>query len=185
MTIIIPRRRGGTWEGVPVEPWCSEWICRMRGGLVHHTIMILAAISLPLLRGACSRPCTNNISKWLVLYQKLQFVPSPKKFRLLGPNQSLTGKSIPQKYFTYRPVQIFKIMFQRFLFCRIWSSAQDHALLDLLLNLVVLFISTRLKTTLVCWKWFVPQLYQFRRSISGGPALQYFYMIHRVRLPFC
>ena len=35
------------------------------------------------------------------------------------------------------------------------------------------------QTTLVCWKWFVPQLYQFRRGISGGPALKYFYMIHR------
>jgi len=34
-------------------------------------------------------------------------------------------------------------------------------------------------TTLVRWKCFVPQLYQFRRDISGGPALEYFYMIHR------
>jgi len=25
----------------------------------------------------------------------------------------------------------------------------------------------------------LPQLYQFRRGISGGPALEYFYMIHR------
>jgi len=35
------------------------------------------------------------------------------------------------------------------------------------------------QTTLFWWKWFVPQLYQFRRGISGGPALKYFYMIHR------
>jgi len=35
------------------------------------------------------------------------------------------------------------------------------------------------QTTLVWWKWFVPQLYQFRRGISGGPALKYFCMIHR------
>ena len=28
-------------------------------------------------------------------------------------------------------------------------------------------------------KSFVPQLYQFRRGISGGPAFKYFYMIHR------
>jgi len=34
-------------------------------------------------------------------------------------------------------------------------------------------------TTLGWWKCFVPQLYQFRRGISGGPALKYFYMIHR------
>ena len=37
-------------------------------------------------------------------------------------------------------------------------------------------------TTLVRWKCFVPQLYQFRRGISGGPALKYFYIIHRGRL---
>jgi len=35
------------------------------------------------------------------------------------------------------------------------------------------------QTTLVWWKCFVPQLYQFRRGISGGPALKYFHMIHR------
>jgi len=70
-------RRGGTWEGVPVEPWCSEWICRMRGGLVHHTIMIPTALSLPLLRGACSRSCHDNISKRLILYQNLQIFQPP------------------------------------------------------------------------------------------------------------
>ena len=35
------------------------------------------------------------------------------------------------------------------------------------------------QTTLVWWKCFVPQLYQFRRGISGGTALGYFYVIHR------
>ena len=35
-------------------------------------------------------------------------------------------------------------------------------------------------TMLVRWKWFVPQLYHFRRAISGRPALKYFCMIHRV-----
>ena len=34
-------------------------------------------------------------------------------------------------------------------------------------------------TMIVGSKCFLPQLYQFRRGISGGPALQYFYMIHR------
>jgi len=29
------------------------------------------------------------------------------------------------------------------------------------------------------WKCFVPQLYQFRRGSSGGPALKYVYMIYR------
>jgi len=64
MTIMIPWRRGGTWEGVPVEPWYSEWICTMRGGLVHHTIMIPAALSLPLLRGACSMSLTIFQNDW-------------------------------------------------------------------------------------------------------------------------
>ena len=31
-------------------------------------------------------------------------------------------------------------------------------------------------------KCFIPQLYQFRRGMSGGQALKYFYMIHRGRL---
>jgi len=44
--------------------------------------------------------------------------------------------------FTYRSVQIFKIIFRRFLFFRIWSSAQDYALMDLVLNPVVIWIST-------------------------------------------
>ena len=56
---------------------------------------------------------------------------------------SLAGKWICEKYFTYRSVQILKIMFPRFLFYRIWSSAQDHAVLVLLHNLVGFFISAR------------------------------------------
>ena len=35
------------------------------------------------------------------------------------------------------------------------------------------------KTMLVLWKCFVPQFYQFRRGISGGPALKYLYMMYR------
>ena len=63
-----------------VATWWCEWICRMRAGLVHHTIMIPSALSLPLLRGACSSSCTDNISKWLVLYQNLQFFPVSNLF---------------------------------------------------------------------------------------------------------
>jgi hypothetical protein len=75
MAKINPRRRGGTWQGVPVAIWCSEWICKKRGWLVHHTIMIPAVLSLQLLRGACSRSCTDKISKWMFLYQNLLFFP--------------------------------------------------------------------------------------------------------------
>jgi len=61
---------------------------------------------------------------------------------------------------------------------KIWSSAQNHAVLHLLLNTVGFYISARQKTA--WWKWFLPQLYQLRRDILEGPALKYFYMIHRV-----
>jgi len=63
-------------------------------------------------------------------------------------------------------------MFRRFLFSRIWSSTQDHAVLVLLLSLVGFFISTWQKS--VRRKWFVLAVYQFRKGISAGLALQYF-----------
>jgi len=43
--------------------------------------------------------------------------------------------------------------------------------------IVGIFISVRQKSA--WWKWFVPQLYQLLRGILEGPALKYFYMIHR------
>jgi len=51
MVIIIPRRRRGTWEGVPVATWCSEWICKIWGGLGPHTLLFPVSLSLPLMRG--------------------------------------------------------------------------------------------------------------------------------------
>ena len=51
MAIIIARRWRGTWEGVPMATWCSEWICRIGEGLVHHIVIILTALSLLPLRG--------------------------------------------------------------------------------------------------------------------------------------
>jgi len=100
--------------------------------------------------------------------------------RLSGPDPinhvcSLTGKQIPQKCFTYRSVQIFKIIFRRFLFSRIWSSAQDHAVLALLLNLLVFsFPTDRIcheEMICICG---VPG----KNSCSAGPDLNYFHMIH-------
>ena len=89
---------------------------------------------------------------------------------------SLTGKYIPQKCFTYRSVQIFKIMFRRFLFSRIWSSAQDHAVLVLLLNLLVFsFPTDRIcQVEMICIGG-VP----LKNSFSAGPDLNHFSMIHR------
>jgi len=69
-----------------VATWCSEWICRMRGGLVHHTIMIPAALSLP---GRCcevlavGRAPTIFQNDWFCT-RISNFFQSPI-FRLLGP----------------------------------------------------------------------------------------------------
>jgi len=50
-----------------------QWmICRMRGGLVLHTIITPTALYLPLLRGAAVGRAPTT-SKWLLLYQNLQF----------------------------------------------------------------------------------------------------------------
>jgi len=50
--LLIPRRQRGTWEWVSVAIWRREWICRMRGGLVLHIIIMPAALSFPPLQGA-------------------------------------------------------------------------------------------------------------------------------------
>ena len=52
LLIIISRCQRGTWEGVTVSTSCSELICRMNAGLVLHTIIIPAALSLMPVRGA-------------------------------------------------------------------------------------------------------------------------------------
>jgi len=72
----------------------------------------------------------------------------------------ITGKQISEKCFTYLSLQLFRIS-RRFLFSKIWSSAQDHAVLVLLLNLVGFFISYRPRWSCgnVCttvkpvWRW--------------------------------
>jgi len=52
MAIIMPRRRRGTWEGVPVTTWCTEWICRMWGVPGPHILIVPVSFSLPPKRGA-------------------------------------------------------------------------------------------------------------------------------------
>ena len=64
------------------------------------------------------------------------------------------------------------------LYPKIWFSAQDHAVLLILLNLVGFFIFIRHKC--VGPKLCVPVVVPFPRGISAGPALKYFHMIHRV-----
>ena len=54
---------------------------------------------------------------------------------------SLPDWQISGNRFTYRSVQKYKNPFRRIKGLKIWSSAKDHALLDLLLNIVESFIS--------------------------------------------
>jgi len=71
-----------------------------------------------------------------------------------------------KKYFTYRSIQIFKILFWRY-----YSPESDP---PQKIMRYWFYYSIQLGG----WKWFLPQLYQFGRGIWGGPALKYFYMIY-------
>ena len=73
MAIIIARRWRGTWEGALVATWCSEWICRKGGGLVHPIVIIPPTLISLAVAGYGSRLCTLNTSNWPVLYQILWF----------------------------------------------------------------------------------------------------------------
>jgi len=57
MSTIIERRWRGTWQEVPMATWYSEWICRMRRGLVHHIVKIPPTLFLLPLRGATVCVC--------------------------------------------------------------------------------------------------------------------------------
>ena len=63
-------------------------------------------------------------------------------------------------------------MFRRFLFSKIWSSAQDHALLDVLLNLVGLFISARPRWS--CGNDLYHSCTSFEGASRGGQSLNIF-----------
>ena len=71
MAIIIPRRWRGTWEGVPMATWCSEWICRTWGGLGPHILIFPASkfVISPADARCYNKSCTNNSSRWLVLQE--------------------------------------------------------------------------------------------------------------------
>ena len=70
-------------EGVPVADWCSEWICRIRGGLLPHIPIIPAALSLPPLQsGAVGRATTILQNDWVYTFI-YNFFQSPN-FRASG-----------------------------------------------------------------------------------------------------
>ena len=83
---------------------------------------------------------------------------------------SLTGKQICRKCFTYRSVQIFKIMFRRF-----YSPESDppHKIMHYWFYYSIWLGFHFHLTESVRWKWFVLAVYQFRKGISAGPALKY------------
>jgi len=101
--------------------------------------------------------------------------------RAIRPTQSILY--VPLQVNRFQKIILLIVQYKYFkscsreIFSRIWSSAQDHAVLVLFLNIVGFVISAWQKS--VRRKYFVPQLYQLRRGISEGPALKYFYMIHR------
>jgi len=87
---------------------------------------------------------------------------------------SLTGMSISQKHFTYRSVQIFKMLFQG-----LYTPGSDlpHKIMR------YWFYSSTLSSLLIStWsKWSSGNvLYQLQKGKSAGLALQYFDTIHGV-----
>ena len=119
------------------------------------------------------RECLRTRRFWASLLQHLNLCAFP----MYRPTQSIMY--IPLQVHRFQKIILLiawyknlKIMFWRFLFPRLWSSAQDHAVLVWLLNLIRFFHFHQ--TTLVWWKCFVPQLYQFRRASWGGQPLNIF-----------
>jgi len=87
----------------------------------------------------------------------------------LRPTQSVIY--VPLQVSRFAESALLIVQFRIFLFSRIWSSAQDHAILVLLLNLVGFVIS--IWQNLSCGNDLLA-VYQFRKGISAGPALKYF-----------
>jgi len=75
MAIIVPRCRRKIWEGVPVANWCSEWICRMRGGLGPHLLIIPVSLSFLPMRGTAVGQAPTILENVWLLHQNLQFCP--------------------------------------------------------------------------------------------------------------
>jgi hypothetical protein len=120
----------------------------------------------------CSRAVSLRLCRGQLfdILPRADFPPDP-----INHLCSLTGKYISENYFTYRSVQIFKILFPGLY----PESDPPHKMMW-----YWFYYSTQLVfhfhlINMIMLKYFVPELYQFRRGISGGPALQYFYMIHR------
>jgi hypothetical protein len=118
--MIIPRHWRGTWEGVPMATWCSEWICRTWGGLGPHILIFPTSkfVISPADARYYNKSCTDNSSRWLVLQEypilsNLQFCRPlgwrlPHSWRrnnfLVRPIQHDPGARTPQRLIYVSPV---------------------------------------------------------------------------------
>ena len=90
---------------------------------------------------------------------------------------SLTGKQISQKnILLIVHYKYLKIVFRGFYFP---ESDPPHKIMRYWFYYSIQLVYHFHLINMIRWKCFVPQWYQIRRGISGGPALKYFYMIHR------
>ena len=103
MAIIFPRRRRGTWEGVFIATWCSEWICRTWGGLGPHILIFPASkfVISPADARCYNKSCTNNSSRWLVL----QEYPILSNLQFCRPLGWRLRHSWRRNNFLVRPIQ--------------------------------------------------------------------------------
>ena len=127
---------------------------------IHHHIYIYMCIHIYIYIYICIYTCIY-IHLYIHICIQLWSFPFPQ---------------ISEKYFTYRSVQRFKILFLGF-YCQ--ESDPPHRIMRYLFYYSTQLVFQFHLISMIIRKCFVPQLYQFRRGISGGPALKYFYMIHR------
>ena len=90
--------------------------------------------------------------------------------------------NISENYFTYPSVQIFKILFRNFILQYLILRKRSCGTGFITQSSWVLHLRP---TIMVGRKYFVPPRYQLQRVISGGPALKYFCIIHRVGRIIC
>jgi len=137
--------------------------------------------------GSCNRSvqrCTSVnaiVVTAKTFFERFYLVPGPSPFvpRVNRPTQSIMY--IPFQVNICHKSILLILQYKYWKSCsedlilknptKIWFSAQDHAVLILLIKTVGFFISARQKSAWL--KWFVPQLYQHRRGMLEGPALIY------------
>ena len=129
MATIVPRRRRGTWEGVPVANWCSEWICRMRGGLGPHILIIPASLSLLPMRGAAISRAPTILQKDSFYTRISNFVQSPILLAtrcVCWPMTKLGGKNeIFNMYVSFIGLRLTKTSLTLINRTRLWTKGES------------------------------------------------------------